>query len=917
MIGITSYGAYIPKLRLERMAIVQAMGWFAPAIMMVAQGERSMCYWDEDAVTMAVAAARECLIGQDKRAVEGLFLGSTTLPFADRQNAGIVATALNLPSSILASDFTASQKAGSTALLTALETVQGGARRNILVAAADRRETRTAYFYEMWYGDGAAAMMVGDQDVIAEFKGAYTVSYDFVDHYRHAGRAYDYVWEERWARDEGYSKIIPEAVSGLLAKLGLTMKEIDHLVFPCIFTAEHKKIARQLGAAPEKVADTLFEVCGETGTAHPLLMLAHVLETAQPGERIIVAGFGQGCNALCFEVTEAIRRLVPRGGVSGALAYKKSTSNYTQWLKFRDLIAPEMGIRAEAPTQTAMTALWRKRQMLLGLVGGRCTKCGTPQFPKADICVNPACGAHHTQEDYEFADRPARIKTFTGDLLAVSVDPPHKYGMVQFDDGGRLMADFTDCDFDELQVGLPVHMVFRKRGEDKERGFVNYFWKATPTPDAAQVMSRIRFDGQAAVVTGAGGGLGRAYALELARRGAAVVVNDLGGARDGAGQGSSSAADQVVAEITAAGGQAVANYDNVATAEGGRAIVDCAIKHFGRLDILINNAGILRDKSFLKTEPEQWQAVLAVHLHGAYHVSRPAFAAMKEKGYGRILMTTSAAGLYGNFGQANYASAKMALVGLMNALKLEGKKYNIKVNTLAPLAASRLTEDVMPPELFERAKPEYVVPMALYLCCNACETSGAIYNAGMGHFSRAAVLTGASAKLGEADGAIPSVEDIAENWARINDLSAAKELDDLGAATLDLMTPRAAAPAPAQVAAPAPAVAAAGSVDLPAVFKRLAGSFKADAAKGMDVVFQFAISGPGGGDWSLTIRDQRCELADGVHAKPTCTLKMAAADFGAMIGGQLPAMQAYTSGKLKIEGDIMKSQLIEKLFVLK
>ncbi|MFZ1985157.1 MAG: SDR family NAD(P)-dependent oxidoreductase, partial [Desulfatitalea sp.] len=671
MIGITSYGAYIPKLRLERMAIVQAMGWFAPAIMMVAQGERSMCYWDEDAVTMAVAAARDCLIGMDKRSVQGLFLASTTLPFADRQNAGIVATALNLPSAILASDVTASQKAGSTALLTALETVQGGARTNILVAAADRRETRTAYFYEMWYGDGAAALMVGDTDVIAEFKGAYSVSYDFVDHYRAAGRQFDYVWEERWARDEGYAKIIPEAINGLLAKLGITMAEVDRLIFPCFFAAEHQNIARKLGAAPEKVADPLHAVCGETGTAHSLLMLVHALETAQPGDRLLVAGFGQGCNALYFEVTDAITRLAPRSGVSGALAHKKTTGNYAQWLKFRDLIAPEMGIRAEAPTQTAMTALWRNRKMILGLVGGRCQTCGTPQFPKSEICVNPACGAHHSQEEYEFADRPAKIKTFTGDMLAVSVDPPHKYGMVQFDDGGRMMADFTDCDFAELQVGLPMRMEFRKRGEDKARGFVNYFWKAAPTPDAAKEMAKIRFDGQVAIVTGAGGGLGRAYALELARRGAQVVVNDLGGTRDGSG-GSASPADQVVAEIAAAGGRAVANYDNVASPEGGEAIVAAALKQFGRLDIVINNAGILRDKGILKMEPENWRAVLDVHLNGAYHVTRPAFAAMKEQKYGRIVMTSSAAGLYGNFGQSNYASAKMALVGLMNTLKLEG-----------------------------------------------------------------------------------------------------------------------------------------------------------------------------------------------------------------------------------------------------
>ena len=252
----------------------------------------------------------------------------------------------------------------------------------------------------------------------------------------------------------------------------------------------------------------------------------------------------------------------------------------------------------------------------------------------------------------------------------------------------------------------------------------------------------IRFDDRVAVVTGAGAGLGRVYALELARRGARVVVNDLGGSRDGAGDGSSSPADRVVAEIRDAGGQAVASYDNVATVEGGESIIKTALDAFGSVDLLINNAGILRDKSFVKMEPEAWQAVLDVHLNGAYHVTRPAFSAMKEKGYGRIIMTTSAAGLYGNFGQTNYAAAKMGLVGLMNTLKLEGEKYGIKVNTVAPIAASRLTEDVMPPELFERSKPEFVAPLVLYLCSDRCPVSGNTYNAGMGYFNRAAVVTG-------------------------------------------------------------------------------------------------------------------------------------------------------------------------------
>ncbi len=907
MIGITSYGAYIPRLRLDRMAIFQNMGWFAPAIVMVAQGERSMCNWDEDALTMAVAASRDCLIGKDKNSLNGLYLASTTLPFADRQNAGIVATALNIPSKILASDFTASQKAGTTALLAALESVKSGERDNILVTATDKRETKTAYFYEMWFGDGAASMMVGSEDVIAEFKGSYSVSYDFVPHYRASGRQFDYMWEERWTRDEGYAKIIPEAVNGLMDKLDITIEDVDRLVYPCFFKAEHKNIARKLNADPEKVMGNMHAECGETGVAHPLLMLARALEEAQPGDRIIVAGFGQGCNAFYFVVTDAIKNLAARQGVSGSLENKKTTDNYAKWLKFRGLIDPEMGIRAEAPTQTAMTALWRKRKMILGLVGGKCRECQTPQFPKMDICVNPACGAHHSQDDYEFADVTSKIKTFTGDLLAVSVDPPHKYGMIQFEGGGRMMADFTDCEFDDLKVGLPMQMVFRKRMEDTERGFVNYFWKAVPVPGAADELNKITYDGRVAVITGAGAGLGRAYALELARRGAKVVVNDLGGAPDGSGDGSATPADAVVKEIEALGGHAVANYDNVATAAGGENIIKCALDTFGRIDIVVNNAGILRDKSFLKMDPENWQAVLDVHLNGAYHVTRPAFAAMKENGFGRIVMTTSAAGLYGNFGQTNYSAAKLALVGLMNTLKIEGKKYNIKANTIAPLAASRLTEDIMPPDMFEKAKPEFVVPLVAYLCSDECDATGTIFNAGMGYFNRAAIFTGAGTQLGDADNP-PTVEQIEANWESINAISGSKELDDVNAAFMDLITP---APAETQDKADAPAAA---GPDVQAIFDNMADTFKTEAAAGVDVVFQFNISGSGGGDWTCEIKDQTCTIATGTHAKPACTLKMKAADFGDMMTGKLPAMQAFTSGKLIIEGDVMKSQLIEKLF---
>ncbi len=903
MIGITSYGAYIPRLRLDRMAIFQAMGWYAPAIISVAQGERSMCNYDEDSLTMAVAAARDCLIGQNKKKIDAGYLCSTTMPFADRLNAGIMATALNLRSDINTADFTSSQRAGTTGLITALDVIQSGSRKEIIIAASDKRMTRPTSFYEMWFGDGAASLIVGRDNVIAEYKGSYSVTYDFVDHYRGSWSQFDYTWEERWLREEGYSKFIPEAVNGLFKKLGITMDDVQKFVFPCIFKAEQRAIGKKLGATGDKLVDTMHEVCGETGVAHALLMLVSALETSKPGDGILLAGFGQGCDALYFQVTENILKLAPRTGVKGSLAKKKTIDNYMKFLKFRELIDPEMGIRAEAPIQTAMTALWRNRKMVLGMVGGKCTACGTPQFPPADICVNPSCGYTGIQDDYEFSNTPARVRTFTGDLLAVSVDPPAIYGLVQFEGGGRFVADFTDCELSDVKVGMPVKLSFRRRVVDVNRGFSQYFWKAVPQTDW---IPEIRFDSRVAIVTGAGGGLGRAYALELGRRGAKVVVNDFGGARDGSGTGAAGPADKVVDEIKAMGGEAVANYDNVATVEGGANIVKTAVDAFGKVDILINNAGILRDKGILKMEPENWSSVLSVHLNGAYNVTKPAFQVMRDNGFGRIIMTTSAAGLYGNFGQTNYSSAKLGLVGFMNTLKLEGAKYNIKVNTIAPIAASRLTEDVLPPEMLQKMNPDYIAGIVLYLCSEECPDTGAIFNAAAGYYNRAAIMTGTGVHLGEAE-CVPTPEDIRDNWDKINSMVGAVNYADLNTAVMTFLTPPTADGADK-------AKSSGGEMDVKGIFEKMPSVFNAAVAAGKDVTFEFNISGPTGGDWMVVVKGGVCKVEAGKTGNATTTIGMADVDFIDLIAGRLDSMKAFSAGKLKIGGDMMKSQLISKLF---
>jgi NAD(P)-dependent dehydrogenase (short-subunit alcohol dehydrogenase family) len=276
-------------------------------------------------------------------------------------------------------------------------------------------------------------------------------------------------------------------------------------------------------------------------------------------------------------------------------------------------------------------------------------------------------------------------------------------------------------------------------------------------------MADLGFDGKVAIITGAGGGLGRSHALDLAKRGALIVVNDLGGASDGTGH-SETAAQKVVDEITAAGGEAVANYDSVATPEGGAAIVRQAVEAFGSVHIIINNAGILRDTSFKNMTPEQLNPVLDVHLKGAFHVTQPAWQLMRDQGYGRIVNTSSGAGIFGNFGQTNYGAAKMGLVGFTRVLAVEGAKNDIKANAIAPVALTRMTEDILGP-LGDKLGPETITPVVTYLAHESCEVSGEVYTVGGGHVGR--VFVGVTPGYSKPDGL--TAEDVRDHLAEIRD----------------------------------------------------------------------------------------------------------------------------------------------------
>ncbi|WP_254913869.1 OB-fold domain-containing protein [Sphingobium sp. Z007] len=470
-------------MRLQRSAIFAANAWFAAGLKGLAMGERAIANWDEDSVTMAVEAARDCLTGFDRGTVTALSLASTTHPFADRLNSGIVKEALTLSDSISALDVAGSQRAGTSSLIQALNAgVNGGTQ---LCVASELRKARPASEGELVQGDAAAAILVGAGDPIARFIGSHSVTLDFVDHFRASGADFDYTWESRWIRDEGYSMLLGDALAAAIETLVVDPAKIDRLLIPITVRGVPEGLAKKLGVPAAAVADTLAPNVGDSGVAHPLLMLAAALEQARPGETIMLVGFGQGCDVLLFETTEAIANLPRRDGFSGALARGKADENYLRFLFHRGLLDLDRGMRAEADQKQPGTTLFRNRKTVLGLVGGRCTKTGTVQFPRSEISVNPNDRAIGTQEDYPLAEKQARIVTYTADSLTYSPAPPQYYGMIDFEGGGRMFTEFADVDAESIEVGLAMKMMFRIKAVDEKRDFIKYFWKAVPVQQPA------------------------------------------------------------------------------------------------------------------------------------------------------------------------------------------------------------------------------------------------------------------------------------------------------------------------------------------------------------------------------------------------------------------------------------------------
>ena len=473
MAGIVSYGAYIPKYRLSRDLIAKA--WGSPSM----GGEKAVTNYDEDSLTMAVAAGIDCLGGTDRAMVDGMYFATTTSPYRERESATIIATALDLRSNMRTADFADSLKAGTGALLSARDSIKAGGAQSMLVCASDCRLGKPGSSQEMVFGDGAAAVLLGGNVVIASLEGSYSVSYDFPDYRRSEGDKFVRATEDRFIREEGYTKFIPEAISGLLKKCKRETKDFAKVAYPCLYLREHAAIGRKLGFEPGQIQQPLLAAVGELGAASPLVLLVAMLEEVKPGDNILLASYGNGAEALLFKVTEEIEKVRDRRGVSKYLASRRELTSYERYLAFRGILPVEVGAGEDvAPTELPLT--WRERKSILALYGSKCKRCGTPQYPPQRICVNPNCGATDEMEDYRFSDKKGTLFSYTVDHVAASLNPPLVYGMIDFEGGGRYLFDFTDCEPGSVKAGMPIEMSFRKKYLDKLRGIHGYFWKAMP-----------------------------------------------------------------------------------------------------------------------------------------------------------------------------------------------------------------------------------------------------------------------------------------------------------------------------------------------------------------------------------------------------------------------------------------------------
>jgi 3-hydroxy-3-methylglutaryl CoA synthase len=471
MAGITSIGAYIPMYRLSLEEISKF--WHARGL----AGEKAVAGYDEDSITMATAAAFDCIQRAQQR-IDGLFFATTTAPYKEKQGAALIASAVDLNRETRTADFSNSLRAGTIALKSALDAAASGSAKNVLVTAADCRTGAPQGRFEPLLGDAAAAVAVGSDDPVAEIEAVHSIFNDFTDLWRTEADDFIQSAEGRFIDVAGYVPTMQEAVSGLMKKCSASPKDFSRIVFSALDAKQHLDLAKKIGFEKAQIQNPLFAQIGNAGTAASLLMLVAALEGATPGERILFAAYGDGCDAFVLRVTEKIARIQGKPAMKDRLA-RKAPIDYGRYLSWRELIPVEAS-SLPARSEPSLATRWRQRKNVAALYGVQCRKCGTPQIhpigQNIRVCVK--CQSKDDFADYRFSDKRGKLFSYAIDQLQPTKNPPGLNGVVDFDEGGRLICELTDYELDKVQIGMPVEMTYRKLSQGQ--GIVNYYWKAKP-----------------------------------------------------------------------------------------------------------------------------------------------------------------------------------------------------------------------------------------------------------------------------------------------------------------------------------------------------------------------------------------------------------------------------------------------------
>ena len=470
MVGITSYGAYIPIYRLSRKDIGSMWGQGAGA------GERSVANADEDSLTMGVEAAIDCLRGMDRSIVDALYFATVSAPYLEKQSASIIRAAADLRDSIPTMDIAHSLRGFTSGLRAAEDAVKAGSAKNVMVVASDCRLAAPDSGFEPQFGDGSAALMIGSDDVIATIDGSYHLSSEFIDVWRKPGDRYMQVWEDRFIREEGYLKILPQAVKALYNKLNIKPEEITRACFYGPDPRTHTAMARKMNLdAKTQVQDPMAGSIGNTGTALSPMILVSALEEAKPGDKILLATYGDGADAYLLTVTENITKIQgQRRGIQKHLESKMMLPGYGKYVQIRQLMEWQKGTIPARPS--SLPVIWRDKELVWKLYGLKCNNCGNVQLPRQRVCMY--CRAKDNFEFIRLSDQTGTLFTFSMDQRAQEIVLPKVFSVIDLDCGGRFYSVMTDRDTEKVEVGMKVEMTFRIQLEGSE--LINYFWRVRP-----------------------------------------------------------------------------------------------------------------------------------------------------------------------------------------------------------------------------------------------------------------------------------------------------------------------------------------------------------------------------------------------------------------------------------------------------